>query len=894
GWDMPVQYSEGVVKEHLATRTAAGAFDVSHMGRLELSGAGALPFLQHVLTNNAKALEIGEAQYTLIQDGMGNAIDDAYLYRTGEDSFTLVVNAANREKDLRHFEHYACDFEDLQFKDRTYETAMISLQGPNSEKILEAMLDDDSASLPEAERNKLSTVTVKGYEVRVARTGYTGEPVCFELITENENAANLWETILSHEEEYGVKPIGLGARDTLRLEAHLPLYGHELGTAPDGSSIPIYAISLAKRTGAVSFAEEKGNFVGKEALWRQAQERKLRDRFKENYTVPLEERALQRVVMPMAVMNKDLDGPGRKPPRNGYEVVNSDGDVVGHITSGTTVPCWEFEGEGVFSAPSEDAARRPIALAYLNSNLFPSKAGQENREVYTIRRNESDTKGVPAFIVTANSRAMSPYVHPVTHPEQVRETPQEDGIDFATRMQTFAMGAAKNTKWRQTKCFNLIPSENTPSPLVRALSIMDPAGRYAEHQFLRAFGLDSGDASYYQGTGFAMLAEQIVTAGFASFLGATQVEPRPISGQQANMAVYCAIVQHLNRGRLKGDDLVRMQSVLTNALRRGGHLSSQYFGALRDYVAIDPSLQGPAVHSLPVCEGHPYRLDVAQMANVITQREPNLIVLGKSMILEREPVAEIAQLLDEMYAGKQGRPILMYDGAHVLGLLGQHFQQPLAEGADFVTGSTHKTFPGTQRGVIASRMSPGTEHEELWNAAVRSEFPGMHSNHHLGTMVGQVAALYEMREFGDAYQQQVISNSKAFAQSLVKYGISVEGDPSIGYTETHQVVINVGLGDGPEIAERLEQNGIITNNQALPSDHGFSYASGIRMGVQEMTRFGMNEEHFDTLARYMADVVITSKPVVDDIAQFREQFTEMRYTLPTEQAEPLLEMLRTD
>jgi aminomethyltransferase len=222
--------------------------------------------------------------------------------------------------------------------------------------------------------------------------------------------------------------------------------------------------------------------------------------------------------------------------------------------------------------------------------------------------------------------------------------------------------------------------------------------------------------------------------------------------------------------------------------------------------------------------------------------------------------------------------------AHVLGLIGPYFQNPFQEGADIVTGSTHKTFFGPQRGVIASNMSEGTEYEELWEAIIRRVFPGSVSNHHLGTLVGLLLAAYEMNAFRSDYAKAVISNAKAFARFLKEQGVMVEGDPRVGYTETHQVIVRVGYGKGPMVAERLEENNIIVNYQGAPDDEAFTTASCLRMGVQEMTRFGMGEEDFAQLAEYMSQVIVHHRPMAKEVAQFRKRFTEMKYCLPEEEA----------
>ena len=257
GWQMPLSYSMGIVAEHLTVRSKAGLFDVSHMGRFTIGGAGAVPFLQHVLTNNVEAPDVEESQYTIIPNELGGAIDDAYLYRFHENEFLLVVNAANRDKDWSHFQQHLPRFAAVTLHDHTDALAMFALQGPEAKSVLEQVIT--SGQLPEPLRNKLSTVSICGIEVGVSRTGYTGEPLGFELFVDREQASALW-TILT---EHGATPVGLGARDTLRLEAAFPLHGHEFGQDPEGKEIPIFASPIAKI--AVSFSTLKGNYIGRDA-----------------------------------------------------------------------------------------------------------------------------------------------------------------------------------------------------------------------------------------------------------------------------------------------------------------------------------------------------------------------------------------------------------------------------------------------------------------------------------------------------------------------------------------------------------------------------------------------------------------------------------------------------
>ena len=233
----------------------------------------------------------------------------------------------------------------------------------------------------------------------------------------------------------------------------------------------------------------------------------------------------------------------------------------------------------------------------------------------------------------------------------------------------------------------------------------------------------------------------------------------------------------------------------------------------------------------------------------------------------------------------------MYDTAHVLGLLGPYFQKPLQEGADIITASTHKTFFGTQRGIIASNMSEESSNFNLWESIIRRTFPGSVSNHHLGTLLGLLMATYEMNIYGRDYQKQVIANAKAFALALKERALQVEGDHAVNYTETHQVILRVGYAQGIEIADRLENNNIVVNYQALPDDESFTAASGLRTGVQEMTRFGMKEEDFLELAEYMAAVILDGKDVSEKVSGFRKKFTMMQYCLPEKQSGLLVDEL---
>ena len=861
GWEMPLNYPHGILAEHLATRKFGGLFDISHMSRFRISGQDALPFMQHVLTNNAAALEPGQAQYTIIPNEAGGAVDDAYLYRMDEKEYLLVVNAANAEKDWLWFQEYNLQFPGLILEDHTLNLAMLSLQGPETKAVLEIILEGKS-KLPEPARNRLAITEIFGATVPVARTGYTGEPVCFELFPPAEIAASLFEKLLAVGKERGIVPVGLGARDTLRLEAGLPLYGHELGNDPEEKEIPILALPAARF--ATSFSSSKGEFIGRKALIKQFQEIKSRETGQLN---PSKEKLLvPRVIMPMAITSGGV-------ARAGYPVY-VDGNLVGNITSGTVVPCWRCEDIGLKAKPGNESDKRSVCLAYLDAEL------QENQKT-KVKIRDKTAEGI--IVARHLGSEAAPYARPLLLEDKQKPSmlPEQSMKNLT---QNLVKKAVNNTVWRQKSTINLIPSENTASPLVRLLTIADSAGRYAEHRKVKALG--DIEVYYYQGTDFIAEVELELKERIKEFLGCSEAEVRTISGQMANTAVFSGLLDYINRVDKRVEPR-RLRSVMNHHIGRGGHLSAQPMGALRDYVSIDPVTERWAVVNFPVLPENPYAIDLSKTADLIDKHKPELIILGKSMIINREPVKQIAQLI----AGIKPKPIIMYDSAHVFGLIGPYFQVPLVEGADIITASTHKTFFGTQRGVIASNMSEESSYFELWERIERRVFPGSVSNHHLGSLLGLLMATYEMNTYGRDYQKQVIANAKALALALKEQGLQVEGDSNVNYTETHQVILRVGYARGVEVADRLEKNNIIVNYQALPDDEAFTASSGLRLGVQEMTRFGMKEDDFRRLAEYMAAVILNRKDVSQSVSSFREQFLEMQYCLPEEQARPLIDEL---
>ncbi len=331
GWEMPIQYPAGIVAEHLYDRKVCGIFDVSHMGRLIIEGPDRLAFVQKVLTNNAAALVPGRCQYTMIPTEDGTAVDDAYLYMFEEDKFMLVVNASNTDKDLAHFAKYLPAF-DCTITNVTDSYSSIAVQGPEAEKILKVL--SAGAEITGPKKNDTNELTMEGRTVRASRTGYTGDPIGFELFIDASEVVWLWNRLI----ELGAQPTALGARDTLRLEAGLPLYGHEMGEDASGKEIPIFAVPLSRF--AVSFAEEKGDFVGREKLLAQ----------KENGT--------EKKCMAIGLIDRGI-------VRGGMEVYLGE-KHIGWITSGTMVPYYNFDENGDIL---DTTGKRAIGFAYIDSSV---------------------------------------------------------------------------------------------------------------------------------------------------------------------------------------------------------------------------------------------------------------------------------------------------------------------------------------------------------------------------------------------------------------------------------------------------------------------------------------------------------------------------------------------
>jgi aminomethyltransferase len=252
GWEMPVQYSS-ILEEHQAVRTQAGLFDVSHMGEFKVEGKDALAFLQYLVPNDVGRLAVHQALYTQLCLANGNVIDDLLIYKLAEEHYMLVVNAANISNDLSWVQGQATHFADVTVVDQSGTTALLALQGPEALDILQKLT---SVNLADIRYYRCTADLVDGVNCIISRTGYTGEDG-FELYCSSADAPKLWSDLLAAGKEQGLRPAGLGARDTLRLEAGLCLYGHEL----DEQTNPLEA-----RLGWTVKLNKGGDFIGRDSL----------------------------------------------------------------------------------------------------------------------------------------------------------------------------------------------------------------------------------------------------------------------------------------------------------------------------------------------------------------------------------------------------------------------------------------------------------------------------------------------------------------------------------------------------------------------------------------------------------------------------------------------------
>ncbi len=288
GYEMPLHYQGGINQEHLAVRQDVGLFDVSHMGEVRVLGPQATDFLRYATLNDPAKLRLGRGQYSMLPNDRGGLIDDLFVYRFGDDEYLVVSNAANAEAVLAQLKELAAGF-DVHVVDESSNWALLALQGPGAPLLISRLVDEDVGAI---KRNATLDVNISGVPARLSRTGYTGEDG-FEIFVHPNDAAALWKLLVDE----GAVPCGLGARDTLRLEAGFPLFGHELGPDTNPLCTPFGWVVKDKE------------FFGREAMWGQPCDRRL---------------------VGMRLTQRGI-------PRAGYRVLHG-GDAVGEITSGALSP----------------------------------------------------------------------------------------------------------------------------------------------------------------------------------------------------------------------------------------------------------------------------------------------------------------------------------------------------------------------------------------------------------------------------------------------------------------------------------------------------------------------------------------------------------------------------
>jgi len=399
----------------------------------------------------------------------------------------------------------------------------------------------------------------------------------------------------------------------------------------------------------------------------------------------------------------------------------------------------------------------------------------------------------------------------------------------------------QHNKWFE-ESIPMIASENLMSPLAKEMMISDFHDRYAE-------GLPG--KRYYNGNIFVdkveikclELAQRIFKCQFA--------DVRPISGTVANMAALMALMQP-------------GETMTCTSLDHGAHISTAKFGAV--------GLRGVNTVTYPF-DTHDMVIDVDGAAKLIREVKPKVVQFGLSVFLFPAPIKELKDVAAEVNA-----PI-WYDGAHVLGLIaGGKFQDPLHEGANVLTASTHKTFPGPNHGIVLGHNL----NEDLSKKLNSAVFPGVTSSHHLHAMAALAVTMAEWEIFGEKYAAQVCKNAKALGQALHELGIEVLCAHK-GFTESHTIAVNVApYGGGAEAANLLERANMIANKNMLPGDKSSVKPSGIRLGAQEMTRVGMRESEMKEVAALIHRVVVkkeSPEAVRKDVIALKRNFTKVRYCL---------------
>lgn len=412
------------------------------------------------------------------------------------------------------------------------------------------------------------------------------------------------------------------------------------------------------------------------------------------------------------------------------------------------------------------------------------------------------------------------------------------------------------------KSIPLIASENITSPAVDEACLSDFSHRYAEGW--------SGER-VYAGCKYIDQIEDICMELAKEYFKCIHADVRPISGVVANLAMYNAFTSD-NNGKMCCMSIIR-----------GGHISHgpRFAKSGREIFGTAGTTRGLNIEYLAF-DNDEMNLDIDASAKIIRDFEPELVLFGGSVFLFPHPVKELGEVAKEVGAN------IGYDAAHVAGLIGSgYFQDPLREGADVMTMSTHKTLPGPQHGTLISNR------EDLVETLRSCAFPALLSNHHLHNVAGLAVALAEMLEFGKNYHKNVIDNAKALGQALHERGLKVLMEHK-GFTESHQIVVDIAdhaksIGLGGDIEALLESSNIILNRNLLPHDlaEGRHYENpgGLRIGTSEVTRLGMGKSEMQEIAEFIKKIIIDKKDpkqVKLDVIEFRKEFQEIKYCFQKE------------
>lgn len=390
----------------------------------------------------------------------------------------------------------------------------------------------------------------------------------------------------------------------------------------------------------------------------------------------------------------------------------------------------------------------------------------------------------------------------------------------------------------------MIASENILSPLCKEMLISDFHGRYAE---------GTPGKRYYEGCKFFDNVEIKAIELAQKLFNCSYADVRPTSGTTANLAVLKALIK-------PGETAIALD------LANGAHISFGKWGGA--------GVRGINLISYPFNEEE-MNIDVDAAVKLIREVKPKVCLNGRSVFLFPSPIKELAEAAHEVGA------YLVYDAAHVLGLIGgKQFQDPLREGADVMTGSTHKTLPGPQGGIVLSDHKGETEEDKSFLRKLNyGVFPGVTSSYHLHHVAAKAIAFAEHLEFGEAYAKQTIKNAQTLAQSLYERGFKVFGE-KLGFTKSHQVLLAIGPGKGKEASKKLEEAGIITNMNTIPGDTDPMNPSGLRLGTPELTRIGMKESEMEIIAEFFERVLLKNenpKKIREEIKEFRKDFQEVHY-----------------